>query len=179
MITSKIRATHPLRCRHFSTSSKLLANRAIIFPEPGNPAEVLRTQTYPSLPPPGPGSVNIRYLLSPINPADVNVVEGKYPAKPAQAYDLARLKFDPPVFVGGNEALAEVTDVGESVEGLKKGDRIIMNGPQSGTWRSANNINVQDVTKVPPGASDGFAATMTVSILGVVRSRMFLRGSAR
>ncbi|KAI0704344.1 hypothetical protein BC835DRAFT_1410406 [Cytidiella melzeri] len=163
MIT-KIRTTH-LRCfKHFSTSPVCLANRAVIFPRPGNPAEVLQVQTYPSLPPPQLSSVNIRYLLSPINPADVNVVEGKYPAKPAQAHELAGLKFDPAVYIGGNEGLAEVTDVGEGVEDLKKGDRVIMNGSQSGTWRTANSLNAKDVTKVPAGVSDGFAATMTVNV---------------
>jgi mitochondrial enoyl-[acyl-carrier protein] reductase / trans-2-enoyl-CoA reductase len=165
MMILKTQTKHLIHARKFSVFSACLANRAIIFPRTGNPAEVLQAQTYPSLPPPKALSVNIRYLLSPINPADVNVVEGKYPAKPAEAQDLAGLKFDSPVFIGGNEALAEVTDVGEGVEGLKKGDRVIMNAAQSGTWRSANNVGAEDVTKVPGGASDGFAATMTVGIV--------------
>lgn len=158
MFTSRL-----LTSRAFSTSAVSLANRAIVFPKPGNPADVLQAHTYPNLPPPPPSSINVRYLLSPINPADINVVEGKYPAKPAQVNDLAGLKFDEGVFVGGNEGLAVVTQVGEGVKGLKKGDRVIMNKPQSGTWRSASTLRTEDVTKVPDEASDGFAATMTVS----------------
>ncbi len=116
MFTSRL-----LTSRAFSTSAVSLANRAIVFPKPGSPADVLQAHTYPNLPPPTPSSINVRYLLSPINPADINVVEGKYPAKPAQVNDLAGLKFDDGgVFVGGNEGLAVVTEVGEGVKGLKK-----------------------------------------------------------
>ncbi|KAI0761919.1 hypothetical protein BC629DRAFT_1652939 [Irpex lacteus] len=159
MFTSRL-----LISRAFSTSAVSLANRAIVFPKPGNPADVLQAYTYPNLPPPPPSSINVRYLLSPINPADINVVEGKYPAKPTQVDDLAGLKFDDGgVFVGGNEGLAVVTQVGEGVKGLKEGDRVVMNKPQSGTWRSASTLRTEDVTKVPEEATDGFAATMTVN----------------
>ncbi|KAI0091749.1 NAD-binding protein [Irpex rosettiformis] len=164
MIT-KLHSSRPLSLRAFSTSPISLANRAIIFPKAGNPADVLQAQTYPSLPPPTPHSINVRYRFSPINPADINVIEGKYPAKPTQVNDLAGFKFDNGgVFVGGNEGLAVVTEVGESVEGLKKGDRVVMSKPQSGTWRSASALDVKDVMKVPDEASDGFAATMTVNL---------------
>ena len=153
-----------LSLRGFSTSAASLANRAIIFSKLGSPPDVLQAQTYPSLPPPPPRSINVRYKLSPINPADINVIQGVYPAKPARVHDLAGFKFDSSdgVFVGGNEGLAVVTEVGEAVEGLKKGDRVVMNKPQSGTWRSASVLGATDVTKVPDEASDGFAATMTV-----------------
>ena len=56
--------------------------------------------------------------------------------------------------------------VGEGVDGLKKGDRVIMVKPQSGTWSSCSNVQEQDVIKLPEvgqeSVSDVQAATMTV-----------------
>ena len=62
--------------RLFSTSARIQKNRAIIYSQNGQPADVLRALTIPSLTTPAPQTVNLRFILSPINPADVNVIEG-------------------------------------------------------------------------------------------------------
>lgn len=149
-------------CKRFSTCSTLQANRAIIYTSNGSPASVLSALTFPSLPAPQPGTLNIKFLLAPINPADINVIEGVYPAKPTpkKLTDNA----GPPVFVGGNEGLAEVTQVGEGVVGLKGGEWVVVSKQQNGTWCSAANVGVGDVIKMPRGASEVGAATLTVRL---------------
>ena len=137
-------------------------DRAIVYSEIGNPVKVLRVLTYPSLVPPPLHSVNIRFLLSPINPADINVVEGVYPSKPAKT-DI--LSYEGQSFVvGGNEGLARVTSVGAGVDSLQVDDWVVMIKQQAGTWATDRNVAVHDVVKVPcaDALSESQAATMTV-----------------
>ena len=146
--------------RLFSSTSALLANRAIVYQSPGDPTSVLSARTFPNLPPPASQHVNVRFIMSPINPADINVVEGVYPLKPSADSSLT----NEPLFVGGNEGLAEVTEVGHGVTELAKGDRVVMVGSQLGTWSSARTVHAEDVVKVPEGVSDVSGATITVGI---------------
>ncbi|KAI0715981.1 NAD(P)-binding protein [Cerioporus squamosus] len=148
-----------IRAYAFSTSSARLAHRAVVYTETGNPADVLRIQSYDPLPPPPSDAVTIRFHLSPINPSDINLVQGVYPAKPAQ------LEFSgQQVFVGGNEGVAEIVDVGSAVQGLQKGDRVVVGKPQFGTWSSHRVLRAQDVIRLPAsGLSDVSAATIIVN----------------
>ena len=148
-----------IRANAFSTSPVRAANRAVVYTETGNPADVLRVQSYDPIPPPPSDSVNIRFYLSPINPSDINLVQGVYPVKPAQLH-LSEQQ----VNVGGNEGVAEVVDVGSAVQGLHKGDRVVVGKPQFGTWSSSRVVPAQDVIKLPSsGLSDVNAATIIVS----------------
>ncbi|KAF9447718.1 trans-2-enoyl-CoA reductase [Macrolepiota fuliginosa MF-IS2] len=154
--------------RYLSSSHVRLTSRAVVYSRNGDPADVLSVATYPSLPPPAPGTVNIRFLLSPINPADINVIEGVYPSKPSLTYDLTdsgKGSKEEPVFIGGNEGLATVTSVGEHVEGLKVGDWVVMVKQQVGTWLTNKNVTVCDVVKIPDreGLTEVHAATITVN----------------
>lgn len=157
-----------LKTRLFSASSPARTNRAIVYSKNGAPAEVLSVLTYPSLSPPTPGTVNIRSLFSVVNPADLNAVEGIYPNKPSLISHLAESgkgSKDEPVYVGGNEGLAQVTSVGENVNNLTVGDWVVMVKQQSGTWSTSRNVGAQDVIKIPDhqGLSEVHAATITVS----------------
>ncbi|KAG6332570.1 hypothetical protein ID866_6520 [Astraeus odoratus] len=147
--------------RAFSSSTVTPRNRAIIYGNNGRPSSVLSALTFPDLPPPPPHTVNIRFLLSPINPADISVIEGVYPTKPSPAH-FPLHSSTTPVYVGGNEGLAEVVRVGDGVTELKNGDRVVMTRPHSGTWISAKNVNVQDVLQVPSDVGEAQAATMTL-----------------
>ncbi|KAF8548415.1 NAD(P)-binding protein [Imleria badia] len=148
--------------RAFRTSTVRLGQRAIVYSNNGDPSYVLSAVTFPNLPPPAPGTTNIRFLLSAINPADINVIEGVYPARPSPSTDLssdARA-----VFVAGNEGVAEVLSVGDGVTELKERDWVVMTKPQMGTWASGRNVRVEDVLKVDSsGLSAVQAATLTVN----------------
>lgn len=117
--------------------------------------------------PPAPGTLNVKFLLSPINPADINVIEGVYPARPAPTTTFSESGLGSkaqPAFVGGNEGLAQVTALGEDGKGLEIGDWVVMGKPQLGTWCTSRNVGVDDVIKVPNAAklSRVHAATLTV-----------------
>ena len=166
MFSSRILSLPPcaFRARLFSTSARIQENRAIIYSQNGRPADVVRALTIPSLAPPAAQTVNVRFVLSPINPADVNVIEGVYPSKP-QPSSFPGVRGD--VFVGGNEGLAEVTGVGDGVRNLERGDWVVMKASQVGTWRSAANLGEDQLLKVPrlEGLSEVNAATMMVRVL--------------
>lgn len=158
--------------RGFATSSARQANRAVVYNAPGAPKSVLSVVTYPDLPSPPAQSLNVRYILSPVNPSDINVVEGVYPAKPTLTDALVPgHKLERPVYVGGNEGLAEVTEVGSGVQGVRKGDWVVMAGQQLGTWSSARTLKAEDVIKVPSGLSEVNGATMTVRSPGNMKKK--------
>jgi NADPH:quinone reductase-like Zn-dependent oxidoreductase len=109
--------------------------------------------------PPAPGTINIRFLLSPINPADINVIEGVYPTKPS--------KNEYGYYVGGNEGIARVTGVGEMNDDggrLGVGDWVVMRRQQMGTWCMDRNVEIDDVVKIPNrnGIREVDGATITV-----------------
>ncbi|KAF9812627.1 hypothetical protein IEO21_06098 [Rhodonia placenta] len=141
------------------------AHRAVVFTRNGEPASVLSTLTYPALPPPPPHSLNLKFRLSPINPSDINVVEGIYPSKPEPTKSLsAGQQLTESVCVPGNEGLAEVTDVGEGVTDIQKGDWVVMAKPQAGTWSSARTLGSHEVIKLDKGnISEVNAATIAVN----------------
>lgn len=163
--------SHYATCaRLFSNSARIHANRAIVYSLNGRPEDVVRALTIPTLTaPPPPKTVNVRFVLSPINPADVNVIEGVYPSKPQPSSFFSggvvhHHQGDDKVFVGGNEGLAKVTGVGEGVGSLERGDWVVMKASQVGTWRSAANLREEQLLKVPrlEGLSEVNAATMMV-----------------
>lgn len=148
--------------RAFATSALRLGNRAIVYSSHGDPSSVLSVVSFPDLPPPPPNTLNIRFLLSPINPADINVIQGIYPAIPSTCPSSPRL------LVPGNEGLAEVVQTGDNVTDLHPGDRVIMIKQQIGTWISGRNVHSCDVLKVPPELTEVQLATVAVGCLSLL-----------
>lgn len=71
------------RIRTFSTSISRKAGvttattaRAIVFASHGNPTEVLKCHTF-TLPAVKTGEARVEFQLTAINPADINVIQGK------------------------------------------------------------------------------------------------------
>jgi NADPH:quinone reductase-like Zn-dependent oxidoreductase len=85
--------------------------KALVITEHG-PPEVLRVQERPD-PRPGPGEVRIRVRAAGINFADLLARVGLYPDAPK-----------PPCVVG-YEVAGEVESLGEGVEGISVGDRVL------------------------------------------------------
>lgn len=147
--------------RAFRTSAVRLGQRAIVYSKNGDPSSVLSVLSFLDLPPPAPKTANVRFLLSPINPADINVIEGVYPARPSPSTDLSSNTCA--VYVAGNEGVAEVLSVGDGVTDLKERDWVVMTKPQMGTWTSSRNVRVEDILQVDPsGLNPMQAATLTV-----------------
>ncbi len=110
---------------------------------------------------PTDSQVLIRNLASPINPADINQLEGVYPSRPKFSTDLGTSE---PSAVGGNEGLFEVFQVGPKQSNLKVGDWVLPKLPNFGTWRSHALTEESDLVKV---TKDGItleqAATVSVN----------------
>jgi len=115
----------------------------------GDPLEVLRVEQW-ELAPPGPGQVRVRMLAAPVNPADVNVMQGRYGKQPAL-----------PAAVG-NEGVGEVVELGPGVDSLERG-RWVRPQPGVGTWRQALVVEADRLTPLPGSLTVEQAATVCVN----------------
>jgi NADPH:quinone reductase-like Zn-dependent oxidoreductase len=120
--------------------------RALVHHEFGDPAAVLAVEERP-LPQPGAGEVRVRMLLSPIHNHDLWTVRGTYgfkPELPAQA---------------GTEALGVVDAVGEGVDQLTVGQRVVTGGT-FGVWAEYFVTRAAGLIPVPDGLPDESAAQL-------------------
>lgn len=106
--------------------------KCLAFKDYGEPKDILSLHGH-SISPPHSNLVKLRFLASPINPADINQLQGVYPSKPTFTTELGTAE---PIAVGGNEGVAEVMAAGSGVKGLQKGDWVIQKAPGFGTWRT-------------------------------------------
>ncbi|KAF2398392.1 NAD(P)-binding protein [Trichodelitschia bisporula] len=118
--------------------------KALIFKKYGEPKDVLSLHGH-SISPAHSNLVTLRFLASPINPADINQIQGVYPSKPTFTTSLST---PDPVAVGGNEGVAEVIAAGDNVKGLKKGDWVIQRTPGFGTWRTHAQTTEDGLLKI-------------------------------
>lgn len=106
--------------------------KCLVLDKYGEPKDVLRLHGH-SISPPHGDLVTVRFLAAPINPADINQIQGVYPTKPSFTTALGTAD---PLAVGGNEGVAEVVSVGGKVSHLQRGDWVIMKKQGFGTWRT-------------------------------------------
>jgi trans-2-enoyl-CoA reductase len=87
---------------------------------------------------------------APINPADLNQIEGKYPVRP-------ELPATP-----GFEGAGVVVDLGPNVTNIAVGDLVIL--PHNiGTWREAVAVKAKDLVVVPAGIEPVDAAMLKIN----------------
>ena len=109
--------------------------KAIVYRAHGKPAEVLQLEEQP-LPELGSDQALVRLTAAPINPADLNQIEGKYPIR-------APLPATP-----GFEGAGIVEAVGQAVRDLGVGTQVIL--PHNvGTWREAAVLKADQLIAVP------------------------------
>ncbi|CBX99792.1 hypothetical protein IAQ61_002976 [Plenodomus lingam] len=146
--------------------------KALTFSDYGDPAAVLSLHSH-SISPPHSNLMTLRFLASPINPADINQIQGVYPSKPNFTTSLGTAN---PIAVAGNEGVAEVIALGEGVKkaGFSKGDWVFMKGPGFGTWRTHASATIDDVVKLDAQMREGITAIQagTVSINPCTAYRM-------
>jgi mitochondrial enoyl-[acyl-carrier protein] reductase / trans-2-enoyl-CoA reductase len=124
---------------------------AAVYSAHGNPAEVLRVETQPQ-PRLARGEVIVQMRAAPINPADLNQIEGKYPVK-------ASLPATP-----GFEGAGVVAELGENVSNLTIGAVVIL--PHNlGTWRDAAAVEAGELVVVPDGIDAVQAAMLKINPL--------------
>lgn len=155
-------------------NTRMLTSHAVVFSDHGEPKDVLKTHKYEiddnNL---DPNSVIVKTLGFPVNPSDINQVQGVYPSQPEKTTDLG---FEKPSAVGGNEGLFEVVKVGANVKGFAQGDWAIPTSVNFGTWRTYAADDESKFLKIPSplqskangkknGLSVGQAATLSVNPL--------------
>jgi trans-2-enoyl-CoA reductase len=123
--------------------------KAAIYETHGNPAEVLRVAEFP-WPEPAANEVVVKMSAAPINPADLNSIEGKYPIKP-------ELPATP-----GMEGAGVVVEVGSEVRNLAVGTQVML--PHSfGTWREVALIAADKLVSAPDEIEPIQAAMLKVN----------------
>ena len=123
------------------------AVNALRFHECGKPAEVLRLEAVDP-PPLAEGEVRLRILAAPVNPADLNFIEGNYGVKP----ELPA--------VPGTEGCGEVVE--SRAAGFVPGDRAIPLR-RAGTWAEELVAPAAHLFKLPAGIDPRQAAMLKVN----------------
>jgi mitochondrial enoyl-[acyl-carrier protein] reductase / trans-2-enoyl-CoA reductase len=122
---------------------------AAVYDTHGNPADVLRVESRP-WPTPALGEAVVQMRAAPINPADLNQIEGKYPVR-------AELPATP-----GFEGAGVVVDLGTNVTKVAVGALVIL--PHNvGTWRGAVAIKADELVAVPAGIEPVHAAMLKIN----------------
>jgi len=125
--------------------------KAIVYQAHGKPEEVLRLEEE-KLPAPAADETLVRVLAAPINPADLNQIEGKYPIR-------APLPATP-----GFEGAGIVEEIGKSVKNLAAGTQVIL--PHDlGTWREACVVKADKLVAVPNEIEPEQAAMLKINPL--------------
>jgi mitochondrial enoyl-[acyl-carrier protein] reductase / trans-2-enoyl-CoA reductase len=123
--------------------------KAVVYEAHGNPSDVLRVETRP-WPKPAADEVVVTMRAAPINPADLNAIEGKYPVRP-------QLPATP-----GFEGAGVVVDLGAQVQGIISGAVVIL--PHNiGTWREAVAVKASELVAVPPEIEPLHAAMLKIN----------------
>ncbi len=124
---------------------------AVVYERHGNPVDVLRVEQQP-WPKPAPHEAVVQMRAAPINPADLNQIEGKYPVRP-------ELPATP-----GFEGAGIVVDLGAGVTNVAVGALVIL--PHNiGTWRDALAVKADELVVVPAGIEPVHAATLKINPL--------------
>jgi trans-2-enoyl-CoA reductase len=122
---------------------------AAVYETHGNPADVLHVESRP-WPTPSAGEVIVKMRAAPINPADLNQIEGKYPVR-------AQLPATP-----GFEGAGIVAEVHRDVTNVNA-DALVILPHNAGTWRDAVAVRADELVVVPAGIEPVHAAMLKIN----------------
>ena len=123
--------------------------KAMIYEKVGEPADILHIRDIPD-PTPGPGDILVRVLLSPVQPADLHVMRGRFGRTPA-------LPTSP-----GIECVGVVEALGAGVDGPKPGTRVVLLDVWA-NWRELVVAPAERVIPVPDAVSNQDAAQAMIN----------------
>ena len=137
---------------HCKINYNFISSFALVYEECGEPLSVLQYKDVSqSIESPEGNQILIQHLASPINPVDINVIQGVYLFKPKLPA------------VGGGEGVAKVIQVGNQVNNLAIGDWVVPSQHKYGTWATHSIINSNDVVKIDNSIDVLCAAQLTVN----------------
>ncbi|XP_031550614.1 enoyl-[acyl-carrier-protein] reductase, mitochondrial-like [Actinia tenebrosa] len=123
---------------------------ALVYKEHGDPSKVLSLD-FVDREVIDPNSVGVHMIAAPVNPADINQIQGTYAIKPKLPA------------VGGNEGFGQVIKVGKEVKDVKEGDYVILAENSLGSWSRYLVLTEHDVIQIPGNVTVEFAATLAVN----------------
>lgn len=119
--------------RHLSGPYGYTQAKSLVFSKFGEPSDVLHLHRHSISPTLPDGAVLLRSLAVPVNPSDVNTIQGTYGVKPQFSPLLGTPE---PAAIPGNEGCFEVVAVGPGVKTLHRGDWAIPATTGFGTFRT-------------------------------------------
>lgn len=122
----------------------------VCFAAHGVPEQVAACEEFTIDDAPDPGQVLVKMLASPVNPADINFIEGVYGIKPALPA------------IGGLEGCGEVLAIGEGVGDIQPG-AMVMRLRGYGSWASLQMVPADDLLVLPSGLDPLQAAMLKVN----------------
>ncbi|XP_063984612.1 enoyl-[acyl-carrier-protein] reductase, mitochondrial [Diachasmimorpha longicaudata] len=150
LVTSRAQWGKCSKMKRGISSSGVNFGKSLMYDSYGEPTEMLKLKNTEDCKP-GVNEVAIRWILAPVNPADINTIQGKYPSKPKLPA------------VGGNEGVGEVVDVGDGVTSVAVGDKVVPNGNNTGTWSTWRVHPAEAVLKIPGNFTDVEASMLNVN----------------
>jgi len=128
-----------------------LMTSKLFYSEYGDPVQVIQKREETISEDLKPTDILVKMLAAPVNPADINTIQGKYPSRP------------PLPAVAGNEGVAVILKVGSEVKTLATGDHVVPLMQGLGTWRTHAVIPCTTAFRVPKKLGIVEAATLTVN----------------
>ncbi|KAF3600719.1 hypothetical protein F2Q69_00035180 [Brassica cretica] len=146
----------PIRSLRSFSTLRSPPSKAIVYEQHGSPDSVTRLVNLPPVEV-RDNDVCVKMIAAPINPSDINRIEGVYPVRP------------PVPAIGGYEGVGEVYAVGSKVNALSPGDWVIPSPPSSGTWQTFVVKEDSVWHKIDKSCPMEYAATITVNPLTALR----------
>ncbi|XP_063537096.1 enoyl-[acyl-carrier-protein] reductase, mitochondrial isoform X2 [Cydia strobilella] len=149
-----LRTTKCYTTRHVPVRN--LMSKQLVYQQFGDPLCVVqfREAAIPQL---GDLEVLVRMLAAPVNPADINTIQGSHPDLPCLPH------------VPGDEGVGDIMEIGRKVTYVEPGHRVVLSSRQLGSWRYYGIYNETDVHKVPPNIPLAEASMLTVAPVSAYR----------
>jgi trans-2-enoyl-CoA reductase len=110
-------------------------NRRIVLEEYGEPSRSANLKSE-SIPPPGSGELLVKTSFAPVNPADINILEGRYGSLPPLPATI------------GTEGSGQVIATGPDVTGIRKGDQVLYLS-RTDCWQDYVSCTAKQVIRLP------------------------------
>ncbi|CAM6128944.1 unnamed protein product [Calypogeia fissa] len=155
-INASIKSPSPSssNARFYSTSLssefRCPPHQAVVYETHGAPDRVVKLVEVPGREL-HDGEVCVKMMAAPINPSDLNKIEGVYPVRPAVPA------------VGGNEGVGSVVGMGPGVKNLAVNDWVIPVHSTTGTWSSYVIQNESAWHKVSNDLPIEYLATISIN----------------
>ncbi|CAH8544466.1 unnamed protein product [Schistosoma curassoni] len=145
-----LRSSFLCNSKKWNLLQRLVHSEAITYTEHGDPEQVLRFSSTP-VHPFANDEVLVKVYAAPINPSDINTIQGTYPIKPKLPA------------VAGNEGAGKIIACGKNVDGFSVGDTVIPLELASGTWQTYWCGKADSFLKIKHPIPISYAATLAIN----------------